>query len=49
VKEWQKVADEFTAEATEILMVARWFRLRPSELDRTWRPGEPELDIELPA
>ena len=37
------------AEATEILMVARWFRLRPSELDRTWRPGEPELDIELPA
>jgi excinuclease ABC subunit C len=37
------------AEATEILMVARWFRLRPEELDRTWRPGEPDLDIELPA
>lgn len=36
-------------EATEILMVARWFRRRPEELDRTWRPGEPELDIELPA
>jgi excinuclease ABC subunit C len=37
------------AEATEILMVARWFRLRPEELGRTWRPGEPELDVELPA
>lgn len=35
-------------EATEILMVARWFRLRPDELRYTWRPGEPETDLDLP-
>jgi excinuclease ABC subunit C len=37
------------AEATEILMIARWFRQRPGEMERTWRPGDPDLDIELPA
>lgn len=26
--------------AAEILLVARWFRLRPEELRRTWSPGE---------
>jgi excinuclease ABC subunit C len=36
-------------EATEILMVARWFTQRPHELAGTWRPGEPDADIELPA
>jgi excinuclease ABC subunit C len=25
-------------QAAEILLLARWFRLRPHELDRTWRP-----------
>jgi len=35
-------------EATEILMIARWFRLRPDELERTWRPGDADLTgIEL--
>jgi len=34
-------------EATEILMVARWFRLRPGELESTWRPGDPEADVEV--
>jgi excinuclease ABC subunit C len=34
-------------EATEILMLARWFRQRPDELDRTWRPGDPEVDVEV--
>jgi len=28
------------AEATEILLVARWFRNRPGEWDRAWRPDE---------
>ena len=35
------------AEASEILMIARWFRSRPEELDRVWRPDDPELDVEL--
>jgi excinuclease ABC subunit C len=35
------------AEASEILMIARWFRRRPSELERVWRPDDPELDIEI--
>jgi excinuclease ABC subunit C len=34
-------------EATEILMIARWFRRRPQELDSTWRLGDPETDVEL--
>jgi excinuclease ABC subunit C len=29
------------AQVAEVLLVARWFRLRPDELYRTWRPGEP--------
>jgi len=36
-----------TAEASEILMIARWFRRRPGELDGVWRPDDPELDVEL--
>ncbi len=28
------------AQATEILLVARWFRTRPAEWDRAWRPDE---------
>jgi len=36
-----------TAEASEILMIARWFRRRPQELDGVWRPDDPELDVEL--
>jgi excinuclease ABC subunit C len=36
-------------EATEILMVARWFRRHAAELQRVWRPDDPELDVELPA
>lgn len=34
-------------EATEVLMIARWFRLRPAELAYTWRPGDPEVDVEV--
>jgi excinuclease ABC subunit C len=34
-------------EATEILMLARWFRHRPAELEHTWRPGDPEVDVEV--
>jgi excinuclease ABC subunit C len=31
-------------QAAEILLLARWFRLRPTELRRTWRPdGSPAL------
>jgi excinuclease ABC subunit C len=36
-----------TAEASEILMIARWFRRRPAELEGVWRPDDPELDVEL--
>jgi excinuclease ABC subunit C len=28
-------------QAAEILLLARWFRLRPHELARTWRPNRP--------
>jgi excinuclease ABC subunit C len=34
-------------EATEILMIARWFGRRPWELDHTWRPGDPEVDVDV--
>ena len=26
-------------QVAEILLLARWFRLRPDELQRTWSPG----------
>jgi excinuclease ABC subunit C len=34
-------------EATEILMLSRWFRSRPEELEHTWRPGDPDVDVEV--
>ena len=30
-------------EAQEVLLVARWFRLNPAELERTVRPPRPSL------
>jgi excinuclease ABC subunit C len=33
-----------TALVAEVLLVARWFRLRPHELDATWRPAREETD-----
>jgi len=33
-------ADLRSEEAAEILLVARWFRRRPEELERTWEPRE---------
>ncbi|NIU32889.1 MAG: nuclease, partial [Gemmatimonadetes bacterium] len=33
-------ADLGPEEAAEILLVARWFRRRPKELERTWEPRE---------
>ncbi|MGH7501731.1 MAG: nuclease, partial [Longimicrobiales bacterium] len=35
------------AEAGEILMIARWFRLRPGERERAWRCDDPDLSAPL--
>ena len=35
------------AEASEILMIARWFRRRPCELECVWRPDDPDLDVDI--
>jgi excinuclease ABC subunit C len=35
-------------QAAEILLLARWFRLRPDELQRTWRPDESHAPRRLP-
>jgi excinuclease ABC subunit C len=37
------------AQVAEVLLVARWFRLKPEELERTWRPGEPVAGTPLDA
>lgn len=35
-------------EASEILIIARWFRRRPAELESVWRPDDPDPGIDLP-
>ena len=41
--------DYGAAEACEVLMVARWFRRRPEELARVWRPDDPQPGVEVSA
>jgi excinuclease ABC subunit C len=38
------VASGRTSQVAEVLLVARWFRLRPTELERTWCPSAAAAD-----